>query len=147
VKEAAALIAASPLNYVGFIEGDDIYKGKVDVVVCDGFIGNVALKSSEGVAKMIAHYMRQEFKRNVWTKLAGLVALPVLKGFRRKIDPRRYNGASLVGLQGIVIKSHGSADILAFANAISEALTEVEKQVPQRISSQLDAMLTQRRAG
>jgi glycerol-3-phosphate acyltransferase PlsX len=146
VKEAARLLGASELNYVGFVEGDDVWKGVVDVVVCDGFSGNVALKSSEGVAHMISHYLKQEFRRNVFTKLAGLIALPVLNGLRRKIDPRRYNGASLVGLQGIVIKSHGNADTFAFTNAISEALLEVEKQVPQRISSKLEAILAQRRA-
>lgn len=146
VKEAARLLATSELNYKGFVEGDDIYKGTVDVVVCDGFSGNVALKSSEGVAKMISYYMKKEFARNLWTKLAGLIALPVLKGFRNKIDPRRYNGASFVGLQGIVVKSHGNADVFAFSNAINEALLEVEKQVPQRIASQLEALLAQRRA-
>lgn len=146
VKEAARLLAGSELNYVGFVEGDDIYKGAVDVVVCDGFIGNVALKSSEGVAHMISHYMKQEFGRNIVTKIAGLIAMPVLKGFRRKIDPRRYNGASFVGLQGIVIKSHGNADVFAFTNAITEATLEVEKQVPQRIRNKLEAILAQRRA-
>jgi glycerol-3-phosphate acyltransferase PlsX len=147
VKEAARLLADSNLNYVGFIEGDDIYKGTVDVVVCDGFIGNVALKASEGVAKMIVQFLKEEFKRNWYTKLAGIVAMPVLKALQRKIDPRRYNGASLVGLQGIVIKSHGGADILAFSTAISEALLEVEQNVPQLISKQLEQMLNKRRAG
>jgi glycerol-3-phosphate acyltransferase PlsX len=147
VKEAARLLADSNLNYVGFIEGDDIYKGTVDVVVCDGFIGNVALKASEGVAKMIVQFLKEEFKRNWYTKLAGIIAMPVLKALQRKIDPRRYNGASLVGLQGIVIKSHGGADILAFSTAISEAILEVEQNVPQLISKQLEQMLSKRRAG
>ena len=146
VKEAARLLANSNLNYVGFVEGDDIYKGTVDVVVCDGFIGNVALKTSEGVAKMISHYIKQEFNRNIFTRMAGLMALPVLKAFREKIDPRHYNGASLVGLQGIVIKSHGSADVLAFAAAINEAILEVEKGVPKRICKQLESILSERRA-
>lgn len=146
VKEAARLLGASGLNYVGFVEGNDIWKGTVDVVVCDGFVGNVALKSSEGVAGMIRHYMRMEFQRTPLTRLAGLIAMPVLKAFSRRIDPRRYNGASLVGLQGIVIKSHGSADIVSFSNAINEAVLEVQKAVPQRISSQLAALLTERRA-
>jgi glycerol-3-phosphate acyltransferase PlsX len=146
VKEAAGLLAKSSLNYAGFVEGDDIYKGAVDVVVCDGFIGNVALKTSEGVAKMITHYMRQEFKRNLLTRLAGLIALPVLKSFRAKIDPRAYNGASLVGLRGIVIKSHGSADVFSFTNAIREAVLEVKKNVPERIHEQLGFLLEERRA-
>jgi glycerol-3-phosphate acyltransferase PlsX len=146
VKEAARMLAASDIHYVGFVEGDDIYKGSVDVVVCDGFIGNVALKTSEGVAKMISHYMKQEFKRSIFTRSVALVAMPVLKAFRAKIDPRQYNGASLVGLQGIVIKSHGCADVFSFANAIKEAVTEVKKDVPQRISKQLESFLTERRA-
>lgn len=145
VKEAAARLADGHLNYYGFIEGDDIYKGTVDVVVCDGFVGNVALKTSEGVAKMITHYMRQEFKRNVLTRLAGLIALPVLRALRTKIDPRAYNGASLVGLRGTVIKSHGSADVFAFRNAIREAVVEAKKNVPMHISEQLGALLEQRR--
>ncbi|MEQ6341471.1 MAG: phosphate acyltransferase PlsX [Gammaproteobacteria bacterium] len=146
VKEAARMLAASDIHYVGFVEGDDIYKGSVDVVVCDGFIGNVALKTSEGVAKMISHYMKQEFKRSIFTRSVALVAMPVLKAFRAKIDPRQYNGASLVGLQGIVIKSHGSADAFSFANAIKEAVTEVKKDVPQRIRKQLETFLTERHA-
>lgn len=140
VKDAARLLAASNLNYIGFVEGDGIYLDDVDVVVCDGFVGNVALKSSEGVAKLIRHYMYQEFRRNLLTRLAGLVALPVLQAFRRRIDPRHYNGASLLGLPGIVIKSHGSADILAFANAIRVAILEVEQALPQRIDTHLSAL-------
>ena len=146
VKQAAHLLTDSPLNYIGFVEGDNIYTGGVDVVVCDGFIGNVALKSSEGVARMISHFMRQEFNRNVLTKLAGLCALPVLKAFKRRIDPRRYNGASLLGLRGIVIKSHGGADPLAFANAIEVAALEVHKAVPEHINRQLEDLLTHRKA-
>lgn len=147
VKEAARLLAGSDINYIGYVEGDDIYAGTVDVVVCDGFVGNVALKSSEGVAKMISHFMKQEFSRNLLTKLAALVALPVLKAFKHKIDPRRYNGASLVGLNGIVIKSHGSADSFAFANAIKEAVLEVNKSVPARINEQLDTLLSKQQVG
>jgi len=139
VKHAAKLIADSHLNYAGYAEGDDIYKGTFDVIVCDGFIGNIALKTSEGVAQMIASFIKQEFTRNVFTRLAALVAMPVLKAFRRRIDPRRYNGASLLGLNGIVIKSHGGADALAFANAIKVAILEVREQVPERIRIQLDA--------
>lgn len=147
VKEAAKLLANSNLNYVGFVEGDDIYKGTVDVVVCDGFIGNVALKTSEGVAKMISHYMRQEFKRNLLTRLAGLIALPVIRAFRAKIDPRAYNGASLLGLRGIVIKSHGGTDVFGYTQAIREAILEVKKNVPEKIAQQLGANLEERRAG
>jgi len=148
VKEAARLFAESGIiNYAGFIEGDDIYKGTVDVVVCDGFVGNVALKTSEGVARMITHFLREEFTRSPLTKLIALLAKPVLKGFRHRIDPRRYNGASLIGLQGIVVKSHGSADEVAFANAIKEAVVEVRKNVPQRIGSQLETLLAARKAG
>ena len=146
VKEAGRLLAASELNYVGFIEGDDIYAGTVDVVVCDGFVGNVALKTSEGVARMIRHYMEQSFRRTLWTKLVALLALPVLKSFKAKIDPRQYNGASLLGLQGIVIKSHGGADVVAYTNAIKEAIVEVRKNVPQRIAKNLAEVLVERRA-
>jgi len=143
VKEAARLLDKSDLNYAGFVEGDDIYTGKTNVVVCDGFIGNVALKSSEGVAKMIIHYIKEEFKRNIFTRLAGLIATPVLGAFKKRIDPRQYNGASLLGLQGIIVKSHGGADILAFANAINQAIIEVDHNLPERISSQLEIMLTE----
>ena len=145
VKKAASLLTAdSTLNYIGFVEGDGVYLEGVDVVVCDGFVGNVALKTSEGVAKLVRHFMQQEFKRNLLTRLAGLAAGPVLRAFARRIDPRRYNGASLLGLQGIVIKSHGSADALAFANAIKIAMLEVEKAVPQRINKHLTALRSER---
>ena len=146
VKEAARLLASSDLHYVGFVEGDDIFTGNADVIVCDGFVGNVALKSSEGVAKMISHFIRTEFGRNLFTRLAGLLALPVIKAFRTRIDPRKYNGASLVGLRGIVIKSHGSADEVAYANAIREAVAEIKKNVPVRISEHLESMLANREA-
>jgi len=147
VKMAATLFSSSALNYVGFIEGNDIYSGKVDVVACDGYIGNIALKSSEGIAKMISFYIKREFSRNILTKLAAMVALPVLKGFRRQIDPRRYNGATLLGLRGITIKSHGGADVLAFANAIEVAAIEVEQNVPELIRSQVHSVLSKRQAG
>ncbi len=146
VKGAAELLAASDLDYAGFVEGDGIFNGEVDVVVCDGFEGNVALKASEGVAKMIAHFLRESFQSSWYGRLAALVAAPVLKRFKDRIDPRQYNGASLVGLRGIVIKSHGGADEIAFGNAISVAVTEVEKQVPQRISQLLSRQLQQRQA-
>jgi glycerol-3-phosphate acyltransferase PlsX len=146
VKQAAQLLAASDLNYIGFVEGDGIYLDDLDVVVCDGFVGNIALKSSEGVAKLVRHYMTQEFKRNLLTRLAGLIALPVLRAFRRKIDPRRYNGASLLGLRSIVVKSHGGADALAFANAVRVAMLEVEQAVPRRIDAHLAALHATRQA-
>ena len=147
VKEAAQLLANSEINYVGYIEGNDIYQGAVDVVVCDGFVGNVALKTSEGVATMITQFLKQNFSRNIFYKLAALISMPVLKAFKHKFDPRRYNGASLVGLNGIVVKSHGGADAFAFANAIKEAVREVEKSVPEKINQQLESLLTERRVG
>lgn len=118
VKQAADLLRASPLNFYGNVEGNDIFKGTTDVVVCDGFVGNVALKTSEGLAQMLGGFVREEFTRNAFSKFAALVALPVLKRFKRRVDHRRYNGASLLGLRGIVIKSHGSADAYAFECAI-----------------------------
>ena len=146
VKEAAQLLAASDIHYVGFVEGDDIYRGTANVVVCDGFVGNVALKSSEGVALMIGHFIHQEFRRSVWSRTVGFIALPVMRALRMRIDPREYNGASFVGLRGIVIKSHGSADVIAFARAISEALAEIRKNVPERISQHLESALSQAEA-
>ncbi len=116
------------------------------MVVADGFVGNVALKTIEGLAKMISHIMKEEFKRNIFTKLAALVALPVLNAVRRRIDPRAYNGASLVGLRGIVIKSHGSADVFSYTTAIGEAVREVEKNVPEKIREKLSILLEERRA-
>ncbi len=138
VREAAALLGASALNYVGFVEGDDIFEQKADVVVCDGFSGNVALKSIEGTSRLITHYLRQEFKSGLYGKLAGIIARPVLKSLGTKLDPRRYNGASLVGLNGIVIKSHGGADEMAFQQAIQTAMIEVEKAVPDQIRKMLE---------
>ncbi|TNF92701.1 MAG: phosphate acyltransferase PlsX, partial [Gammaproteobacteria bacterium] len=146
VKEAARLLSETDLNYVGFAEGDEIYTGDVDIIVCDGFVGNVALKSSEGVAKFVRHVLKKEFTANVFTKLAAFVARGVLKSFARTFDPRRYNGASLLGLQGIVIKSHGGADPMAFSNAIKIAIFEVEKQVPKAISSKLQAIVDREEA-
>jgi glycerol-3-phosphate acyltransferase PlsX len=146
VKQAAVLLAASHLNYVGFVEGNDMYTGKVDVIVCDGFAGNIALKASEGVAEFLNYHARLEFERSLYGRFAAMVSMPVLKAIRRKIDPRRYNGASLLGLRGIVIKSHGKADRVAFAHAIGEAVLEVEKNVPARIASRLEAILTQGQA-
>lgn len=134
IKQAAALLQASTLNYIGYVEGDGIFLKDVDVVVCDGFTGNIALKTGEGVAKLIKHFMQEEFTRSLATRLAALAAMPALKALGRRMDPRNYNGASFVGLNGIVIKSHGSADAHAFANAIDVALREVRNEVPTRIS-------------
>lgn len=142
VKKAAELLRAADINYCGYIEGDAIYTGTVDVIVCDGFVGNVALKTSEGLAQMISRFIKQEFSRNLLTRLAGLCALPVLRAFRRRVDHRRYNGASLVGLNGTVIKSHGGADALAMKYAIVEAMEEVRNGVPQHIGRELAPMLT-----
>jgi len=147
VKSAAERLQTGPVNYIGFVEGDDIYKGGVDVVVCDGFVGNVALKSSEGVAKMISHFLRQEFKRGIFSRLAALMALPVLARLKKRVDPGRYNGASLLGLQGIIIKSHGGASVEAFGNALDVALREIEKDVPRRIDQRLETLLQERSDG
>jgi glycerol-3-phosphate acyltransferase PlsX len=146
VKQAAQLLSAGMPDYAGYAEGDDIYKGGFDVIVCDGFVGNVSLKTGEGLAKMIAEFMKQEFKRNIFTKLSALIAMPVLKAFRRHIDPRAYNGASLLGLRGIVIKSHGGADVFAFSNAIKVAILQVRENVPERITTQLQSHKENRRA-
>jgi len=145
VKQAHILLQSSGLNYCGYVEGDDIYlKSGLDIVVTDGFIGNVALKSSEGVAKMIRHFLTSEFKRNLLTRLAALLALPVLKGLKKRIDPRRYNGASLLGLRGIVVKSHGGADSFAFEQAIGIARKEVAADIASRITKSVAAQLQQK---
>ncbi len=137
VKAAAVLLRQTGLNFVGNVEGDGIYKGHADVVVCDGFVGNVALKSSEGVAQMMATALKQEFKRNIFTKLAALAAMPVLKNFKHRLDHRRYNGASLLGLRGVAVKSHGSADAYAFEQAIARAYEAAANGVPERIGAKL----------
>ncbi|MBW8369370.1 MAG: phosphate acyltransferase PlsX [Thiobacillus sp.] len=137
VKQAAKLLRGSHLNFYGNVEGNDIFLGTTDVVVCDGFVGNVTLKASEGLAKMIATTLRAEFKRNVLTRVAGLIALPVLNAFKRRLDPRRYNGATLLGLKGVVVKSHGSADRFAFEHAIETASDEVRNNVLKRITDQI----------
>ena len=144
VKAASALLENGPINYIGYVEGDDIYKGDVDVVVCDGFVGNVALKTSEGLAKMITQFLREEFGRGLLSRLAAALALPVLKRLKNRLDPGRYNGASFLGLQGIVIKSHGGADVAAFASALGVALREIEKDVPRRIDQRLGQLLNEK---
>jgi glycerol-3-phosphate acyltransferase PlsX len=137
VKRAAELLRESGLNFHGNVEGDDIYKGTTDVVICDGFVGNVLLKASEGVATMIVSFLRQEFMRNPWRMLAAWMAKPVRNALRARMDPGKYNGASLLGLKGIVIKSHGSADVYAFGQALERALDEVKNSVPQRIAARM----------
>ncbi|MEP6679625.1 MAG: phosphate acyltransferase PlsX [Betaproteobacteria bacterium] len=140
VKRAAELLKASGLNFYGNVEGDDIYKGTTDVVVCDGFVGNVALKTSEGLAQMLYEFLKAEFTRNPLTRIAALVAYPVLMGFKRRIDPRHYNGATLVGLKGVVVKSHGGADAVAFRVALDKAHAEVTRGVLDRIAQRIAAM-------
>ncbi|WP_081696317.1 phosphate acyltransferase PlsX [Thiomicrorhabdus sp. Kp2] len=143
IKDAHHLLNATSINYIGYVEGDDIYKGDTDVVACDGFDGNIALKASEGVAKMISFYLKEAFTKNLLTKFVAVLAYPVLKSFKSKVDPRRYNGASLLGLRKIVIKSHGGADQFSFFHAITEARLEVIKNVPQLISAEVSSLLKQ----
>jgi len=143
VKDASALIANTALNYSGFVEGDDIYKGTVDLIVCDGFVGNVALKASEGVARMVHNFLNREFKRSIWRKLSGLVAMPVLKSLKKRIDPRRYNGASLLGLNGILVKSHGSTDAYGFEQAIMAAYNQVKNDLLDKIKHEMEQMRQQ----
>jgi len=143
VKEAAKLIAAAHLNYIGFVEGDDIFSKDVDVVVTDGFVGNVSLKTMEGLAKMISQFIREEFRRTAVTRFLAVLALPVLHSLKRRLDPRHYNGASLLGLRGVVVKSHGGSDSVGFASAIRIAILEVQNQVPQRIGSLMESQLPQ----
>jgi glycerol-3-phosphate acyltransferase PlsX len=138
VKQAGELLRASHLNFYGNVEGNDIYKGTTDLVVCDGFVGNVALKTSEGLAQLMGRMLTAEFKRNWLTKLIAVIAMPVLRAFKRRMDPRRYNGASLLGLRGIVVKSHGGADSFAFQHAIDTAIEEARNGVLRRITEQLE---------
>jgi glycerol-3-phosphate acyltransferase PlsX len=133
VKRASELLRESGLNFLGNIEGDGIFKGEADVVVCDGFVGNVMLKAAEGSVRMVGSFIRQEFRRNLLTRLAGAMAMPVLLALRRRVDPWRFNGATLLGLKGIVVKSHGSADVLGFERAIERAMQEVRNQVLHRL--------------
>ncbi len=141
VKAAHERLQSGEFNYIGFVEGDDVFHGDVDVVVCDGFVGNVALKTTEGLAKMLSQELKRGYKKNVFSKLAALVSYPVLKAFSRRFDHRRYNGASFLGLKGIVIKSHGGADSVAFANAIGIARKAVMEKVPSRIEKHLQKHL------
>lgn len=138
VKQAAELLQNSDLNFYGNVEGTDIFRGVTDVVVCDGFVGNVSLKTTEGLAQMLAGFLREEFSRSFLSRLAGLIALPVLNAFKHRVDHRRYNGASLLGLKGIVLKSHGSADRVAFLNAIERAALEARGNMLHEISAHVE---------
>ena len=137
VKAADEYLVEAPLNYIGFVEGDDIYSDKVDVVVCDGFVGNIALKASEGVAQMIMGALREEFSRSLSSKAAALAAKPVLGRVKNRLDHRRYNGASLLGLRGTVVKSHGGADAVGFRHAIDVAVEEVREELVRQIADSL----------
>ena len=133
VREAGELLSQSTLNYVGFVEGDAVFNGKADVIVSDGFVGNVALKTMEGVAGLISSILQEEFHRNPLRQFQGLTATSALNAIRDRLDSRRYNGASLLGLNGVVIKSHGGADKFAFENAVQTAIVEARKGVPVQI--------------
>lgn len=146
VKQASELFKRSDLNFVGNVEGDDIYKGNVDVIVTDGFVGNVALKTSEGLAKMISKFLKEEFSRNALTRLCGILALPVLNRFKKRVDARRYNGAIFLGLRGIVIKSHGGTDILGFEFALHEAYLEVRANMLSHLEKGMAAHLAKKKA-
>ena len=137
VKQAGALLQSSGLNFYGNVEGDDIYKGTTDVIVCDGFVGNVALKTSEGLAQMLARILKEEFGRGTLTKCMGLLAMPVLNRIKKRVDHRIYNGAVLIGLKGVVVKSHGSADAFAFEQAIYRAADAAANRLISRIAESM----------
>lgn len=140
VKRAALLLRESPLNFIGNVEGNGVYRGEADVVVCDGFVGNVFLKTSEGLAQMLGDFLKARFRRSWLTRFAALVALPVLHAFKQRFDHRRYNGASLLGLRGIVVKSHGSADILGFRCALERAAEEARHGLIERITAHVEKL-------
>ncbi len=141
IKKAGELLRqagnSGTLNFYGNVEGNDIYKGTTDIVVCDGFVGNVALKASEGLATMVGAFLREEFSRNLWTKAAAVMALPVLSAFKRRVDHRRYNGAALLGLRGLVFKSHGSADEVAFGQALNRAYDAARNNLLDRVRNRI----------
>ena len=141
IKRAGELLraakASGDLNFIGNVEGNDIFKGTADIVVCDGFVGNVALKTSEGMAMMIVQFLREEFSRNLLTKLAAAVSYPVLSALKKRMDHRRYNGAALLGLRGLVFKSHGSADAVAFEQALCRAYDAASHQLLARVQSRI----------
>jgi glycerol-3-phosphate acyltransferase PlsX len=143
VKETAELLKSAPINFHGNVEGDDLYRGTTDVVVCDGFVGNVALKVSEGLVVMLYEFLRSEFTANPARKLAALAAMPALTAFKKRVDPRRYNGATLVGLKGVVVKSHGSADVTGFMHALMKANAEVVGDVLSKIAREIASMPVQ----
>ncbi len=140
VRRAGELLRAAPVNFRGNVEGDGIYAGATDVVVCDGFAGNVALKTSEGLARMLGDFLKEEYARGPLSRLAALVSWPVIRRFRRRVDHRRYNGAALLGLRGIVVKSHGSADRLAFATAVARADSEARHGLLERIGEEVSRL-------
>lgn len=141
IKQAAELLraagAAGQIRFHGNVEGNDIFLGTTDIVVCDGFVGNVLLKTSEGLASMLSDFIKQEFTRNVFTRLAALAALPVLKRFKARVDPRGYNGAALLGLRGLVFKSHGSADAYAFEQALARAYDAARNRLLERVQERI----------
>jgi phosphate acyltransferase len=139
VKAAAELIRATDLNFIGNVEGTDIYKGKADVVVCDGFVGNVALKASEGAVKLMVQMLREELVASWWTKLIAFIATPILKRFKQRVDPARYNGATLLGLRGIVVKSHGGTNVLGFQMAIERAYIEAKHNLIGELTERVQA--------
>jgi glycerol-3-phosphate acyltransferase PlsX len=145
IKRAGELLraagAAGEIAFFGNVEGNDIYKGTVDIVVCDGFVGNVLLKTSEGLASMLTEFIRQEFTRSAFTKLAALAAMPALKRFKTRVDPRRYNGAALLGLRGLVFKSHGSADAFAFESALARAYDAARNRLLARVQDRIGPTL------
>ncbi|NDH08348.1 MAG: phosphate acyltransferase PlsX [Gammaproteobacteria bacterium] len=144
VKHTAYMLSECKLlNYIGYVEGDHLYLGDIDLIVCDGFVGNVALKASEGLAKMIMGQIKQVFSQNAWTKCIGLLARPILKHLKKRLDPARYNGATLIGLNGIVIKSHGSASILGFQNAIEQAMLQVQNNVVHLVRDKINDFMNQ----
>ena len=146
IKQAAALLSASPsINYIGFVEGNDIFTNKADVVVTDGFVGNVALKASEGLGKLILSEVKRIASRNMLMKILARLALPLLKKIYARVNPDQYNGASLIGLRGIVVKSHGNASAEAFSYAIQEAMEEVSRQVPTKIKHKLETVLVEQK--
>ena len=142
VKQAAQLLSQlQSIRYQGFIEGDAIFKGAADVVVCDGFVGNVALKTSEGIVTFIFRLIKEAFQKNWLTKVLGVFMIPILKSLKRRIDPDRYNGAMLIGLNGIVIKSHGGAGVSAFVAAMEEGMMAIEKNIPERVRAEVATFL------
>lgn len=144
VKHTAHMLSECKLlNYIGYVEGDYFYTGDVDLVICDGFVGNVALKASEGLARLILTLMKDSFRKGLWAKLIGLLALPALRHVKEKMDPARYNGASLLGLNGIVVKSHGAANVIAFQYAIEEAISEVQHNVIELVRNQIADFVNQ----